>query len=74
MKSKIAQMYSKVPYKILLLWVFVLIAFYNWFLEDPEVSNYDISIPTNQMVNAVVFIAMSAMSADPMVSMNSYII
>ena len=66
-KNTILSCYNKIPYKILILWIIVIVCFYNWFVEEPEVSNYDIAIPTNQMINAVVFIAMSSLSSDPMV-------
>lgn len=64
---KLKAIVSKLPHKFLFLWLVVIIAVYTIFLRNPAPLVYDIAIPTNEMVNAIVFIAMGSLASDAMV-------
>lgn len=58
--------FNKIPWKVILVWVVVVIACYN-LLWEPADESLLVHIPHNHLVDAVVFIAMGAMVDDPMV-------
>jgi hypothetical protein len=58
---------SKLPYRVILVWLAVVAICYNLFsVHDPETAQI-MYIPPTHLVDAIVFIAMGPMAADPMV-------
>ncbi|KAJ1423391.1 hypothetical protein B484DRAFT_451891 [Ochromonadaceae sp. CCMP2298] len=60
--------YRKLPFKVILLWMVVVAIFYNLLNNGTDTYTVGlIDIPASHVVDAIVFIAMGKMAADPMV-------